>query len=115
MRMLTWTGGQSFHVARITSYDEEASEPFRDRDSERLFRRERPRRLAAVAESAYRKLVQIDRAKNLRDLGSIPGNRLERLEGDRAGQYSIRVNEQYRVCFRWEDDKAFEVEVADCH
>jgi proteic killer suppression protein len=90
-------------------------ESFGDRDSERLFRRERPRRLLAVAETAYRKLVQIDRAKQLRDLGSIPGNRLERLGGDRAGQYSIRVNEQYRICFRWKGEKAFEVEVVDYH
>ena len=73
------------------------------------------RRFQQVAAIAIRKLVQIDSAEELRDLASPPGNRLELLKGDRAGQYSIRVNDQYRICFRWRDGDAFDVEIADYH
>jgi proteic killer suppression protein len=62
-----------------------------------------------------RKLDQLNRIRDLRELRSPPGNRLERLRGDRAGQHSIRVNDQYRVCFRWKDGHADEVEIADYH
>lgn len=62
-----------------------------------------------------RKLTQINRVSDLRELAVPPGNRLERLRGKRSGQYSIRVNDQYRVCFRWEDGYADEVEVTDYH
>lgn len=62
-----------------------------------------------------RKLTQINRVRELRELAVPPGNRLERLRGDRAGQYSIRINDRYRVCFRWEGDYADEVEVTDYH
>jgi proteic killer suppression protein len=64
---------------------------------------------------ARRKLDQINRVRDLRDLAVPPGNRLERLRGDRSAQHSIRVNEQYRVCFRWEAGDAYEVEIADYH
>ena len=64
---------------------------------------------------ARRKLTQINRVRDLRELGVPPGNRLERLSGDRAGQHSIRINERYRVCFRWENSHANEVEIADYH
>jgi proteic killer suppression protein len=89
---------------------------FRDNDTERLFRRERrsklPRRLQRAA---LRKLLLLDAAESLDDLRVPPGNRLEKLAGDRAGQYSIRVNDQYRVCFRWEGGDAHDVEVVDYH
>lgn len=62
-----------------------------------------------------RRLVQIDSADELRDLASPPANRLEALKGDRAGQYSVRINDQYRVCFRWENDGAYDVEITDYH
>ena len=88
---------------------------FRDRETEAIFRRQIVRRFQQVAAIAIRKLVQIDSAEELRDLASPPGNRLELLKGDRAGQYSIRVNDQYRICFRWRDGDAFDVEIADYH
>ncbi len=64
---------------------------------------------------ARRKLTQINRVRDLRELSVPPGNRLERLSGDRAGQHSIRINEQYRVCFRWEAGYADDVEITDYH
>jgi proteic killer suppression protein len=68
-----------------------------------------------VAQRAYDKLVQLDVAQTLDDLWVPPGNRLEKLSGDRAGQHSIRINRQYRVCFVWEGGDAREVEVTDYH
>jgi proteic killer suppression protein len=62
-----------------------------------------------------RKLTQLNRVRELRELAVAPGNQLERLKGDRAGQYSIRINDQYRICFRWEGEYADEVEVTDYH
>jgi proteic killer suppression protein len=62
-----------------------------------------------------RKLVAVDAAEQLDDLRVPPGNRLEKLRGDRAGQHGIRVNEQWRICFRWKDGNAYEVEIVDYH
>ena len=64
---------------------------------------------------ARRKLTQINRVREFRELAIPPGNRLKRLSGRRAGQYSIRINEQYRVCFRWESGYADDVEITDYH
>ena len=64
---------------------------------------------------ARRKLDQLNRVRELRELVIPPGNRLERLRGDRQGQHSIRINDQFRVCFRWEAGDAYEVEIADYH
>lgn len=69
----------------------------------------------ALWPAARRKLTQLNRVRELRELNVPPGNRLERLRGDRAGQHSIRINDQYRVCFRWEDGYADDVEVTDYH
>lgn len=89
---------------------------FADRETERLFGREPVRRLpAALQRLMLRKLVTLDAAETLEDLRVPPGNRLEKLTGDRAGQYSIRVNEQWRVCFRWHDGDAYDVELVDYH
>jgi toxin HigB-1 len=89
---------------------------FRDKDTERLFHRELIRRLPqAIQRVALRKLVQLDAATTLDDLRVPPGNRLEKLTGDRAGQYSIRINDQWRACFRWEHGDAYEVEIVDYH
>jgi proteic killer suppression protein len=89
---------------------------FRDRETKKVFERERSRRLSPdVQRRAHRKLLLLDAAEALDDLRVPPGNRLERLSGDRAGQYSIRVNDQWRVCFRWERGDAYDVEIADYH
>ena len=89
---------------------------FADRDASRLFAREAPRRFPADLQRAMlRKLLILDAAERLEDLRVPPGNRLEKLRGDRVGQHSIRVNDQWRVCFRWQGSDAFEVEIVDYH
>ena len=88
---------------------------FADKDTERLARRERVRRFANIDRAALRKLRMIDAAAALDDLRVPPGNRLETLKGDRVGQFSIRVNDQYRICFRWENGEAHDVELCDYH
>ena len=89
---------------------------FADPDTERLFRRERVRRFpAGLLRAMLRKLAVVDAAERLADLRVPPGNRLEKLRGDRTGQHSIRVNDQWRVCFRWKDGDAFDVEIVDYH
>ena len=85
-------------------------------DTERLFYRERPRRFPAnIHRVALRKLRMLHRAKQLQDLRVPPGNRLEALKGSRKGQHSIRVNDQYRICFVWKSGDAFNVEMVDYH
>lgn len=88
---------------------------FRDRDTESIFHQRRVRRFQQIATAALRRLVQIDSADELRDLASPPANRLEALKGERAGHYSVRINDQYRICFRWKDGHAFDVQIADYH
>ncbi|MDP3899426.1 MAG: type II toxin-antitoxin system RelE/ParE family toxin [Mesorhizobium sp.] len=74
-----------------------------------------PAQWRAIERVALRKLDQLQNVSRLDDLRVPPGNRLERLKGNRAGQWSIRINDQYRLCFRWEGEHAFEVEIADYH
>lgn len=89
---------------------------FADADTERLFAREPVRRFPAdLRRIMLRKLVALDAAEALKDLQVPPGNRLEKLRGDRVGQRSIRVNDQWRVCFRWKDGDAYDVELVDYH
>ncbi|HVS36261.1 MAG TPA: type II toxin-antitoxin system RelE/ParE family toxin [Gemmataceae bacterium] len=89
---------------------------FRDAETEPLFRRERGGKLAPpLRRAALRKLLLLDAAESLGDLRVPPGNRLEKLAGDRTGQFSIRVNDQYRVCFRWRGGDAHDVEIVGCH
>jgi proteic killer suppression protein len=89
---------------------------FRDTETECLFNRERGSKLARpLQRAALRKLLLLDAAEALDDLRVPPGNRLEKVAGDREGQYSIRVNDQYRLCFRWEGADAHDVEVVDYH
>ena len=89
---------------------------FRDRDTERLFERRPIKRLGSqVQRIALRKLRMLDAATILDDLRRAPGNRLEKLKGDRAGEYSIRVNRQWRICFRWQSGDAHDVEIVDYH
>lgn len=89
---------------------------FADRDTERLFHREPVRRLPAeLLRTMLRKLVLVDAAEQLDDLRVPPGNRLEKLKGERSGQHSIRINDQWRICFRWKDRNAYDVEIVDYH
>lgn len=88
---------------------------FKDEDTRLLFELKRTRRWAGIERVALRKLVQLDMAARLDDLRAPPGNRLEALRGDRAGQWSIRINDQYRICFRWTARGAEEVEIVDYH
>jgi len=88
---------------------------FRDSDTERLFHREPVRRFRAIERVARRKLDQIHFAAKLSDLAAPPGNRLEALRGNRKGQHSIRINDQWRVCLVWRDGNAHEVEIVDYH
>jgi len=88
---------------------------FRCADTERLFRREPVRRFRAIERQALRKLDMLDAAPDLRTLAMLPGNRLERLKGDRKDEYSIRINDQWRICFAWREGQADEVEIVDYH
>jgi proteic killer suppression protein len=88
---------------------------FRGRDAEALFQGLPTRRFGSVARVAQRKLAQLHAAQRLDDLRAFPGNHLEALGGDRRGQHSIRINDQYRICFIWKDGEARQVEVVDYH
>lgn len=89
---------------------------FRDKRTAALFLGARPRGLPPdIASMARRKLRMLDAAREVSDLRSPPGNRLERLTGDRAGQYSIRINDQWRLCFVWRDGAFERVEIVDYH
>lgn len=88
---------------------------FGNKDTERIFRRRFSRRFQAIAHVAKRKLDHLNAAASLLDLAAIPGNQLEALKSNRAGQHSIRINGQFRICFLWKDGDAYEVEIADYH
>jgi proteic killer suppression protein len=89
---------------------------FGSREAEALFHREPVRRLPDdLHRAALRKLLMLNRAQTLQDLRVPPGNRLEVLRGDRSGQHSIRINDQWRICFRWEGADAHDVEIVDYH
>lgn len=88
---------------------------FRDRGTEALARGQSTGRFTGIASVARRKLRQLEIAGRLDDLRVPPGNRLERLKGDRAGQHSIRINDQYRLCFRWTPAGPADVEIVDYH
>ena len=88
---------------------------FRDKRSERLFAGESVREFSGIRNMAERKLVMLDSATDLKDLLAPPGNRLEKLKGDRTGQHSIRINDQWRICFRWMTDGPHDVEITDYH
>ena len=88
---------------------------FRCGATEALFEREAVRRFAMIERVARRKLEQLNAATRLDELRVPPGNRLEALRGDRAGQHSIRINDQWRVCFVWSEGDAYDVEIVDYH
>lgn len=88
---------------------------FRCADTLALFERGKCKRFSAIAKVATRKLTQLDAAETLDFLRAPPGNRLEALKGDRKGQHSIRINDQFRMCFRWTTDGPEDVEIVDYH
>jgi proteic killer suppression protein len=88
---------------------------FNCKDTERLFHDRCVDRFRSYERIARRKLLLLYGTHRLQDLRIPPGNRLETLRGDRAGQYSIRINDQWRICFRWEDGDAYDVEIVDYH
>jgi proteic killer suppression protein len=90
---------------------------FRDQEARRFWETGKSQRVppANLRRATLRKLFVLDNAARLEDLRVPPGNRLEALKGDRAGQYSIRINEQFRICFTWREGNAYEVEIVDYH
>ena len=89
---------------------------FRDDEARKLFQRQRSRRLPVELQRvALRKLTMLDAAETLEDLRVPPGNRLERLSRERAGQHSVRINDRWRICFAWRNGDAHEVEIVDYH
>lgn len=88
---------------------------FKDADTETLFRFGRVRRFVNIERAALRKLKQLDLARRIEDMRAPPANRLEKLSGDRAGQWSVRINDQFRLCFRWTAGAAEDVEITDYH
>ena len=88
---------------------------FGNRNTRRFFEGHHVAAFHGFADQATRRLTLLDNAEALRDLAALRSNRLEALRGDRAGQYSIRINAQWRICFRWEDDGPYDVEIVDYH
>jgi len=88
---------------------------FRSNETERVFRREFSRRFRNIASVAKRRLDHLHGATGLADLAAIPGSRFEPLSGNRHGQYSLRINDQWRICFEWKDGNACHVEIVDYH
>jgi proteic killer suppression protein len=89
---------------------------FKCKETEKIFQRTFSKKLPQnIQSTAYKKLLMLDAAIDVDDLRIPPANRLEKLTGDRAGQYSIRINRQYRICFVWESGRAFDVEIVDYH
>jgi proteic killer suppression protein len=88
---------------------------FRTKETEQLHRRKHVKRFRTFERIAQRKLRQLDAATELRDLAAPPGNRLETLHGDRRGQHSIPINDQWRICFIWREGDAYEVAIVDYH
>lgn len=100
----------------MSRYDYSVIQSFKDKETQKVFERERSRKLPSdIQQVALRKLRMLNRAETLRDLRVPPANRLERLSGNRKGQYSIRINDQWRICFEWENNDAFSVEIVDYH
>jgi toxin HigB-1 len=88
---------------------------FGDKDTQSLYSGRCPKQWSALRSQAERKLAQLDAAATLDFLSAPPGNRLEKFKGARIGQWSIRINDRWRVCFRWEDTDAWDVEIVDYH
>jgi proteic killer suppression protein len=108
-------GKKHLALYRFPVYDINMIRSFRDAETEKIFRQQSSKKFQSIEKTAIRKLFQIHHAVTLQDLSALPGNRLEKLEGDRKGQYSIRINDQFRVCFIWEGTDALDVEITDYH
>jgi toxin HigB-1 len=103
-------------VNNVPRYHRCVLRSFRDKETEAIWHRQQSRRLdGPVQRVAWRKLAMLDAAETLTDLLVPPGNRLEKLTGNRAGQYSIRINQQWRICFIWSDAGPEDVEIVDYH
>jgi proteic killer suppression protein len=88
---------------------------FADGEAEKIFYRQPSRRYGLLQKIILRKLLMLHGARILSDLNNPPGNRLETLRGDRKGQHSVRINDQYRICFVWREPYAYDIEIADYH
>jgi proteic killer suppression protein len=89
---------------------------FNDDETQKIYQRQRSRKLPSdIQQVALRKLRMINNSVTINDLRVPPANRLEKLSGNRVGQWSIRINDQWRICFRWEDSDAYDVEITDYH
>jgi proteic killer suppression protein len=88
---------------------------FRGAETERIFQQRPSKKFRPIEKTALRKLIHLNQARSLRDLAAIPGDRLEILKGARKRQHSIRINDQYRICFVWKDGDAYDVEITDYH
>ena len=89
---------------------------FKDKETQKIFERQRSRKLPSdIQQVVLRKLRMLNRSQALQELRIPPANRLERLSGDRDGQYSIRINDQWRICFEWQEGDAMNVEIVDYH
>ena len=88
---------------------------FADKKTEKFFSGERIKKFSGIKKAAERKLVMLDNAEELVDLVIPPANKLEKLSGNRKGQYSIRINDQWRICFVWQNDGPYDVEITDYH
>ncbi len=104
-----------FDIFPITVYPAVMIKSFRCKETARLFDDTAVRRFKAIERVARRKLLMLHRSKELNDLRSPPGNRLEALKGNRSGQYSIRINGQWRICFHWKNGDVTDVEIVDYH
>jgi proteic killer suppression protein len=101
---------------RCALYNNPVIKSFKDEETLKIYRRERSRKLPLeIQQVALRKLRMLNNATSLNDLRVPPGNRLEKLSGDRDGQWCIRINDQWRICFVWQEDHAYQVEIVDYH
>jgi proteic killer suppression protein len=100
-------------VLRMTDDNGLVIRSFACSETDKLFQRQKVRQFVNIASVAYRRLVALDSAMDLKDLLIPPSNRLEALSRDRAGQHSIRINDQYRICFTWRDGNAYDVEISN--
>ena len=103
------------YVARTTCYNQRVIRSFKCKDTEKLWNRERVARFGSIARVGLNKLMLLDAATSKEELRLPPGNRLEELKGNREGQSSVRINDQFRVCFVWRDGDALDVEIVDYH
>jgi proteic killer suppression protein len=114
MLSIVVNNGQRYGSSMIKSFRDRGT--VRDNDAERLFKRNPIKRLPArLQRSGLRKLLVLDAAGQLSDLKLPPGNKIEKLKGDRSGQHSIGINDQWRICFRWRDGDAYDVEITGYH